>query len=181
MGRKFLTSAAIAAATFGVAAGPAFAKTEGPSFSNGAKLTAKQNALVNSRMSTVLKGGPLAGTAVVLDHGKLAECTVPEGGGNYKNFFTKDTTNYIEFDTIVPGTAVLVGSCTADLNDPQTSATANDKPGGKKIIPTPGSYKTYSEACDITYKGVSFIGDAESMVYTNKEFQETCIVPVILI
>ena len=109
----------------------------------------------------------------MLNHGKLAECTVPQGGGNYVNFFTKDTTNYLEFDGLV-----LVGNCSADLNNPQTKATAGDKPGGKGMIPFPGTYATYNEACNITYKGVDFIGDAESIVYPNGQFDETCIVPV---
>jgi len=173
MGRKFLTSAAIAAATFGVAAGPAFAKTEGPSLSNGLKLTRAQHALVNSRMKAAESVSPNAGTAYVLNHGKLAECTVPEGGGNYANFFTKDTTNYVEFTGLV-----LVGTCTADLTKPQTKATAGDKPGGKGMIPYPGTYATYSEACNITYQGQNFIGDAESVVYKDGIFEETCIVPI---
>ncbi len=173
MGRKFLTSAAIAAATFGVAAGPALAKTQGPSLSNGLKLTKAQHALVTTRMHTAVSTSPAAGSAVVLNHGKLAECTVPQGGGNYVNFFTKDTTNYLEFDGLV-----LVGNCSADLNNPQTKATAGDKPGGKGMIPFPGTYATYNEACNITYKGVDFIGDAESIVYPNGQFDETCIVPV---
>lgn len=175
MGRKILTSAAIAAAAFGAAAGPALAKTEGPSLSNGLKLTANQHALVNTRMHAAVTASPTTGSAVVLNHGKLSECTVPEGSGNYANFFSTDTTNYVEFDGFV-----LVGTCTADLNNKQTSATAGDKPGGKKYIPFPGTYSTYSEACNITYKGVDFIGDAESIVYKDGEFDETCIVPVAL-
>ena len=62
MGRKFLTSAAIAAATFGVAAGPALAKTQGPSLSNGLKLTKAQHALVTTRMHTAVSTSPAAGT-----------------------------------------------------------------------------------------------------------------------
>lgn len=175
MGRKFLTSAAIAAATFGVAAGPALAKSVGPSFSNGAKLTAQQHSLVNTRMKAATTASPTAGTAFVVNHGKLSECTVPEGSGNYANFFSKDTTNYVEFSDLV-----LVGTCTADLNNKQTSATAGDKPGGKKLIPFPGHYATYSEACNIEYKGISFIGDAESVVYPDGQFVETCIAPITL-
>jgi hypothetical protein len=175
MGRKFLTSAAIAAATFGVAAGPALAKTEGPSLSNGLKLTRAQHALVNSRMRAAVKASSTPGTAYVLNHGKLAECTVPEGGGNYRNFFTKDTTNYVEFTGLV-----LVGTCTADLKNPQTKATASDKPGGRGMIPFPGTYATYSEACNITYQGQDFVGDAESIVYKDGIFDETCIVPIAL-
>ena len=176
MGRKVLTTAVIAAATFGVAAGPALAKSAGPSFSNGSKLTKQQHALVNSRMkSAVTSSQNTTGTAFVLNHSKLSECTVPEGGGNYTNFFSKDTTNYVEFSDLV-----LVGTCTADLNNKQTSATANDKPDGKKMIPFPGSYKTYSEACNIQYKGVSFMGDALSVVYPSGEFVETCIAPITL-
>jgi hypothetical protein len=175
MGRKFLASAAIAAATLGVAAGPALAKTEGPSLSNGVKLSAKQHSLFMTRLATV---APTAGSAFVLNHSKLAECTVPQGGGNFVNFFSKDTTNYFEADSGSADTGILVGICTADLNNKQTSATAGDKPGGKKLIPFPGSYATYSEACNITYKGVNFMGDAESVVYSSGEFDETCIVPV---
>jgi hypothetical protein len=174
MGRRFLTSAAIAAATLGVAAGPAFAKTEGPSFSNGLKLTRAQHALVNGRVKAAENASPNAGTAFVLDHGRLAECTVPEGGSNFANFFTRDTTNYIEFNGFE-----LVGTCTADLNNKQTKATANDKPDGRGMIPTPGKYATYSEACTITFQGQAFVGDAESIVYKDGIFDETCIVPVI--
>lgn len=173
MGRKFVTSAAIAAATFGMAAGPALAKTAGPSFSNGLKLTRAQHALVNGRMKAAENASPDAGTAYVIDHGRQAECTVPEGGGKYANFFTRDTTNYVEFTGLV-----LVGTCTADLNNKQTSATAQDKPGGKKIIPTPGRWATYSEACTMVLQGQPFVGDAESIVYQDGEFDETCIVPV---
>jgi hypothetical protein len=175
MGRKLLTSAVIAAATFGVAAGPALAKSQGPSLSNGAKLTKTQHSLFMTRLASV---APTAGTALVLNHSKLAECTVPQGGGNYANFFSKDTTNYFEADSGSPNTGILVGNCTADLNNKQTSATAGDKPGAKKLIPFPGSYATYNEACNITYKGTNFIGDAMSMVYSSGEFDETCIVPV---
>jgi hypothetical protein len=175
MGRKFLTSAAIAAATFGVAAGPALAKSVGPSFSNGAKLSTNQKSLVMSRMQAAETASPAAGTAVVVNHAKLSECTVPEGAGNYANFFSKDTTNYVEFSDLV-----LVGNCTADLNNKQTSATAGDKPGGKKLIPFPGTWQTYTEACNIEYKGVSFLGDAESVVYPSGEFNETCIAPIAL-
>jgi hypothetical protein len=167
----------IAAATFGAATSPALAKTEGPSFSNGARLSANQHALVMSRLATV---APTAGTAFVVNHNKLAECTVPQGGGNYVNFFSKDTTNYFEGDSAVTGEGILVGTCTADLNNKQTSATSGDKPGGKKLIPFPGTYSTYSEACNITYMGFDFIGDAESVVYASGEFDETCIVPVLI-
>jgi hypothetical protein len=175
MGRKFLASAAIAAATFGVTAGPALANSVGPSFSNGSKLSAQQHSLVNTRMKAATTASPAAGSAFVVNHGKLSECTVPQGGGNYVNFFTKDTTNYVEFSDLV-----LVGSCTADLNNKQTSATAGDKPDGKKLIPFPGTYATYSEACNIQYKGISFVGDALSVVYPSGQFIETCIAPVML-
>jgi len=178
MGRKLLTSAAIAAATLGVAAGPAFAKSQGPSLSNGAKLTRSQHSLFMNRLSTV---APAAGSALVLNHGKLSECTVPQGGQNYVNFFSKDTTNYFEADSGSQNTGILVGTCTADLKNKQTSATMNDKPGGKKMIPFPGSYATYNEACNITYKGINFTGDALSVVYPSGEFDETCIVPVSII
>jgi hypothetical protein len=172
MGRKFLASAAIAAATLGISAGSAMAAT-GPSMSNGTKLTAKKAANVASRMHEALTQAPAIGTAEVINHSKLAECTVPEGGGNYTNFFTTDTTNYVEFTGLV-----LVGECTADLNNKQTSATAGDKPGAKKMIAFPGTFATYSEECNITYKGEDFYGDAESIVYKSGEFVETCIVPI---
>lgn len=175
MGRKFLASAAIAAATFGVAAGPALAKTESPSLSNGVKLSVKQHSLFMTRLATV---APTVGSAFVLNHSKLSECTVPQKMGNYANFFSKDTTNYFEADSGSPNTGILVGTCTADLNNKQTSATMGDKPGGKKMIPFPGTYATYSEACNISYQGVNFMGDAESVVYASGEFDETCIVPV---
>lgn len=178
MGRRFLISAAIAAATFGVAAGPALAAPTAPSMSHGQKLTRSQRTLVNSRMKAAEKasatGSPMTpGTAYVLKHGGLAECTVPEHGGTYENFFTRNTTNYIEFNGLV-----VVGSCTADLMNKQISATAQDKPGPKTMITIPAVYRTYSEACEILYQGHALIGDAESIVYPNGIFSETCIVPV---
>jgi len=178
MGRKFLTSAAIAAAMFGVAAGPAFAKSAGPTFSNGLRLTARQHALVNTRMQAVDSPSMSHGSAFVVRHGRFAECTVPQGHGGYANFFTTDTTDYFEADGGAKHEGLLIGSCTADLNKKQTSATSSDTPGPKEIIPTPGRYATYSEACNIPFYGYDFIGDAMSIVYKSNMFTEICVVPV---
>lgn len=175
MGRRFLASAVIAAAMSGVATGPALAKSVGPTLSNGLKLTARQHVLLDARNQAV--GPHIAGSAVVLNHGRNSECTVPERGGAYANFFTHDTTNYFEADTVVSGEGLLVGSCTANLNNPQTSATSQDRPGDTKLIATPGKYATYSEACTIPYEGLSFLGDAESIVYKDNQFVEICIAP----
>jgi hypothetical protein len=176
MGRKFLTSAAIAAATFGVAAGSAVAAAPSrTTLSNGTKLSSSAARSINRSMHQAVKNASTAGTAFLVEEGHQAECTVPESkkNGGYENFFTKDTTVYLEFTG-----SVLVGDCTADLNDPQHIATAQDKPGPLGQVTIPGVYKKYSEACDIEYKGKNFVGDAESMVYPDGEFTETCIAPV---
>ncbi|HLI58771.1 MAG TPA: hypothetical protein VKV21_03810 [Solirubrobacteraceae bacterium] len=178
MGRKILTTGAVVAAAVGVTAGPALASTTRHSFSNGTKLTAKQHALVASRMHTVLSHAAPTGTAHVINTGTFSECTVPEGHGAFQNFYTTDTTHYVEFGTGISHYALLIGTCTADLTKKQTSAGANDKPGGKKIIATPGRFASYSEACNIVFQGQDYIGDAESLVYASGEFAETCVVPV---
>ena len=176
MGRKFLTSAAIAAASFGIAAGSAAAAAPSPTtLSNGTKLSAAAARSINRSMHKALANSPALGTAVVVKHGSEAECTVPEKAknGNYENFFTKDTTDYLEFTG-----SVLVGDCSADLNDPQHIATSQDKPGPLGQVIIPKTYMTYSERCNIQYKGHNFPGDAESIVYPDGEFTETCIAPV---
>jgi hypothetical protein len=176
MGRKLLTSAAIAAATFGVAAGSAVAAAPSPTtLSNGTKLTSSAARSINRSMHQALKSNVKPGTAYVVEHGHRAECTVPEAAknGGYENFFTRDTTVYLEFTG-----SVLVGDCSADLNDPQRIATSNDMPGPLGQVTIPANYRTYSEECDIQYKGHNFHGDAESIVYPDGEFTETCIAPV---
>ena len=177
MGRKILTSAAIAAATLGVAAGSAAAAApSATTLSNGTKLTHAAARAINRSMHKAVTTNA-TGTAKVVNHGNDAECTVPETAknGGYENFFTRDTTNYLEFTG-----SVLVGDCSADLNDPQHIATSNDKPGPLGQVIIPKTYMTYSEECNILYKGHNFKGDAESIVYPDGEFTETCIAPVII-
>lgn len=118
------------------------------------------------------------GTAYVLRTGAFSECTVPEGHGAYQNFFTRDTTTYLETDTATPTLGLLIGTCTADLTKKQTSATSTDHPSGQQIIPTPGRFAAYSEKCELIYQNLDWIGDAESVVYPDGEFDETCVVPV---
>lgn len=177
MGRKYLTSVALVAAAFGCTAGPAIAKTEGPSLSNGAKPSAAFAVKLSTEMRAIEAANPNAGTgdAVVINHGKLAECTAASptaANGKYTNFFTKDTTNYVEF-----GGFLLVGDCSADLTKKQTGATSTDQPSGKKMIPYSG-YHVYTEECNIAYKGTDYFGDAESITYADGEFTETCIAPI---
>jgi uncharacterized protein (DUF2147 family) len=176
MGRKFLTSAAIAAATFGVAASSAVAAAPSrTTLSNGTQLSSSAARSINQSMHQAVKNTTTPGSAFLVEHGHQAECTVPESAknGGFENFFTKDTTVYLEFTG-----SVLVGDCSADLNDPQHIATSQDKPGPLGQVTIPANYKTYSEECDIQYKGQNFLGDAESIVYPDGEFTETCIAPV---
>ncbi|HTU31724.1 MAG TPA: hypothetical protein VMF07_20195, partial [Solirubrobacteraceae bacterium] len=77
MGRKILTSAAIAAATFGVAAGSAAAAAPSTTMSNGTKLTHAAARAINRGIRQAVTTNA-TGTAKVVNHGDDAECTVPE-------------------------------------------------------------------------------------------------------
>lgn len=178
MGRRILTAAAVATTALGVVAVPAFANSAGHTYSNGTKLTHKQKSLVATRMHAIQTTALTTGQAHVINHGTFSECTVPEGNHTYANFYSTDTVHYLETDTATANRGLLIGTCTADLTKKQTSASSTDKPGGKMIIPTPGRFASYSEACNIVYQGTNFIGDAESIVYKSGEFDETCVVPV---
>jgi hypothetical protein len=183
MGHKILTSAAIAAAIAGAVATPAFANGTRPSLSNGVKLTAKQRSLVNSRMRMVesRSTNTMTGQATRLQTGTHEECTVPQGHHGYVNFVTTDTIKYFEADSGAADRGLLVATCTADLKHEQHSATATGE-GPLTHIPFPKTTTVYSEACTIPFGpgNLHFIGDAESVVYPDGEFDETCIVPVII-
>jgi hypothetical protein len=179
MGRQFIASAAVTVAAVGLAAAPALAKTTGPtrSLSNG-KGTASAVAFHRDLKRIGHSSRVAAGPVQILRSGQNFECTVPQADGSFVNFFTRDTVTELFNGT------TLVASCSADLNNEQTTATAGDKPGKQGMIPFSDTHvkgsKTLSASITVPCNildghGNSFTGTAESVTYTDGEFLETCI------
>jgi hypothetical protein len=181
MGRKFFGTVVVTIAAIGMSAAPALAKHSGPTmaFSNGTghmTMPAFHQDLRRMQANSTPRAAPQPGSLVERS-GFLAECTVPQGGLNFVNFFTKDT-------TVWGGAGFFdVGQCTANLNNPQTKATASDHPGGMGLIPFSTSPEhsgttltgDYAELCSVTVGGSTEFGIAESLTYKDGEFSETCI------
>jgi hypothetical protein len=181
MGRKLIGTVVVTIAAIGMSATPALAKHNGPqkAFSNGTghmSMPAFHTDLRRMQANSSPRAAPQP-SGLVERSGFLAECTVPQGGNTFVNFFSKDT-------AVWGGMGFFdVGQCTANLNDPQTKATAGDKPDGTGLIPfstTPEHANTtltgdFAEFCSLTVNGVTEFGIAESLTYKSGEFSETCI------
>jgi hypothetical protein len=168
-GRRVLAPLAVSIVAFGAAAGSAAASTQ-PAFSNGSSHMTKA-ALKRAEVKMAAGSPAVTPDVSVVTHGGLRECTAPVPGGGFENFFTTDTTIYREGGP----TGIFVGECSANLGVAQVGAT-NDMPGGTVMIPFKG-YRTFAEACDDRVGGVDHFGVAESIVYPDGEFVETCIAP----